>query len=53
MSQVCLHPLVSSYPLDEPWILDSEVTVSSLLKDCNKLEVTLNIVKEACSAGHR
>ncbi|CAB1110859.1 unnamed protein product [Ectocarpus sp. CCAP 1310/34] len=53
MSQVCLHPLVSSYPLDEPWMLDPKVSVSSLLKDCNKLEVTLNIVKEACSAGHR
>ena len=53
LKKVCLHPLVSAFPLEEPWMLDPDVPISSLLEDCSKLSVALNIVKEACSDGHR
>ncbi len=53
LKKICLHPLVSSFPLNQPWMLDPDVSISSLLEDCPKLSVTLNIVREACSAGHR
>lgn len=51
--QVCLHPMVSSFPLDKPWYLDQDEPVRRLVRGSPKLAVFLRLVTHACDEGHR